>query len=163
MRGSRFRVGTLAVLTSVILTSSAAAIPITADDFEDGTTMGWFVGDPTHPAPPVNIATGGPAGAGDNYLQLVATGGGGAGGRLAVLNDAQWARDYLAAGIKAIVMAVNNFGPDEVTLRPARVHPSIWRRRSMTSSSPREAAGFARSSICHQGISRRSSVPPQAR
>ena len=28
------------------------------DDFEDGSTEGWFVGDPSHPFPPTTIATG---------------------------------------------------------------------------------------------------------
>jgi hypothetical protein len=99
-----------------ILPASAAAIPITPDTFEDGSTMGWHVPGPS-PNPPANIASGGPAGVGDNYLQLVATGVPAVGGRLAVLNSSQWTGNYLAAGITSIRMDVNNFGPAEVILR----------------------------------------------
>lgn len=78
--------------------------------------MGWFVPQ-RHPSPPENIVTGGPAGAGDNYLQLTAIGGGGPGSRLAVLNESQWSGNYLALGLGSITMDVNNFGPDDLYLR----------------------------------------------
>ena len=94
---------------------SAAAIG-QIDTFEDGTTMGWF--DPgASPSPPSNQSTGGPAGVGDSYLRLIALGGGGAGSRLAVLNDSQWTGNYLAAGIGLIRMDINNFGPSALSLR----------------------------------------------
>ena len=67
------------------------------DDFEDGTVQGWI-----HPAaspnPPANITTGGPMGAGDNYLNLTSLGGAGAGSRMAVVNRSQWIGDYNAVG-----------------------------------------------------------------
>jgi hypothetical protein len=116
MRSWRFVVGAMVVLTSVTVVRSAAPSPILPDTFEDGTTMGWFVPG-AHPAPPANVASGGPAGVDDSYLQLTAIGGAGAGSRLAVLNGSQWAGDYLADGVLAIAMDVNNLGPDEVTLR----------------------------------------------
>jgi hypothetical protein len=94
----------------------AAATPVLIDTFEDATTMGWGVPGP-HPAPPTNIATGGPAGADDNYLQLTAFGGSASGSRLSALNSSQWAGDYLAAGLTLITMDVANFGPDDVVLR----------------------------------------------
>jgi hypothetical protein len=92
------------------------------DDFEDGTTGGWLInllgfGSPPPQALPTNIPTGGPAGSGDNYLQLGAVGGLGAGSRLVALNGAQWAGNYLATGITAITMAVNNFGDTDLLLR----------------------------------------------
>ena len=101
------------------VTRPAAASPIVGqiDTFEDGTTMGWFVPEPTNPNPPVNIATGGPGGVADAFLQLTANGTDGSGGRLSVLNESQWTGDYLAAGIGAIQMDVNNFGPDDLYLR----------------------------------------------
>ena len=100
----------------------AIAVPLSAvtvgqiDDFQDGTTMGWFVPGAS-PNPPANVPTGGPGGAGDAYLQLVATGGAGPGSRLAVLNVDQWGGNYLASGITAIQMSVNNFGPEDLHLR----------------------------------------------
>jgi hypothetical protein len=106
------------ILAAVLmaLPASSSALPITPDTFEDGTTMGWGVPGAS-PNAPSNIASGGPAGAGDNYLQLVATGTAVAGGRLAVLNSSQWTGDYLAAGITSIRMDVNNFGPSDLVLR----------------------------------------------
>jgi hypothetical protein len=86
------------------------------ETFEDG-VLEWFVPDPAHPNPPAIEASGGPAGAGDAYLRLVATGAGLAGSRLAVLNESLWAGNYLAAGISAIRMDVNNFGPADLALR----------------------------------------------
>jgi hypothetical protein len=93
-----------------------AAVIGQIDTFEDGTTMGWLVPGAS-PNPPSNVSTGGPSGSGDAYLSLVATGGSGAGSRLAVLNEDQWAENYTAAGIVRIRMDVNNFGPADVYLR----------------------------------------------
>jgi hypothetical protein len=109
-----------AALTAALLCSSAAqALTIgQTDAFEDGTTQGWGVPGAS-PNPPVNVATGGPNGTGDGYLQLVASGAGAgaAGSRLSVLNSGQWAGNYLATGIRTIRMDVNNFGPDDLYLR----------------------------------------------
>jgi hypothetical protein len=104
------------ILTVITFTAStASALPFVIDDFEDGTTEGWHVRDPGHPAPPVNVPTGGPAGAGDAYLQLQAFGGTGAGSRLSVLNTEQWTGDF--TGVPAIAMDVNNLGQTELALR----------------------------------------------
>lgn len=98
---------------------SAQADPIALgliDTFENLTTAGWRVGDPNHPAPPVVVA-GGPAGASDHFLRLTAFGGFGPGSHLAAFNTEQWAGNYVAGGVNAIVMDVNNFGPDDLQLR----------------------------------------------
>ena len=87
------------------------------DDFEDGSTQGWFVGDPTHPFPPTNISAGGPDGSDDSYLRLTSLGQPGPGGRLAVLSGPQWAGNYLAENITQIRMDVNNSGPSDLSLR----------------------------------------------
>ena len=109
-----------------VLLAALAAFPAEAavlgqmDTFEDGTTLGWSAGEPqsgSHPAPPVNVPTGGPAGVGDGYLRLTATGQQGPGSRLSVLSGPSWAGDYRAAGITFILMDVNNFGPAELSLR----------------------------------------------
>ena len=59
------------ILALTTLTASTAwAVPVGFDDFEDGTTAGWDVGNPNaHPAPPVNVSTGGPTGADDAYFK----------------------------------------------------------------------------------------------
>jgi hypothetical protein len=99
----------------------AAAIAIgQTDNFEDGTTQNWVVGialGAAHPAPPANIADGGPGGVGDNFLQLTAVGGQGAGNRLSVLNLVQWAGDYTAAGVTSISMDLNNLGTTDLAIR----------------------------------------------
>lgn len=106
---------------SLTLPRPAAALAVgQVDDFEDGTTQGWVVsllGNP-HPAPPVNVPTGGPAGADDNWLQLTAVGGVGAGSRLVAIHfDGQWAGSYSGAGITSIQMQVNNLGNTDLALR----------------------------------------------
>ena len=100
-----------------MLPLSASAVVIgQIDTFEDGTTAGWHVPGES-PAPPTNIATGGPAGAGDNFMRLMSLGSNGPGGRLSVLNDSQWSGNYIAAGIGQIVMDVNNVGSSDLYLR----------------------------------------------
>jgi hypothetical protein len=90
-----------------------------ADTFEDGTTAGWLVGPlgAPHPAPPMSVASGGPAGPEDNFLQLTAIGGGSAGSRLTVVNLGQWTGDYIAGGGTAIRMDLNNLGATDLALR----------------------------------------------
>lgn len=97
------------------------------DDFEDGTTQNWGVsllGSP-HPSPPLNEPDGGPSGAGDNYMRLTSVGGQGAGSRMTVLNPAQWAGDYLAAGFPTIRMDVNNLGSTDLNLRLLFEDPTV--------------------------------------
>jgi hypothetical protein len=86
------------------------------DTFQSG-TQGWVAGPGGHPAPPSVVGTGGPGGLNDAYLLVRALGGGGPGSRLSAINFAQWTGNYLAAGIGAISMDVNNFGPDDLFLR----------------------------------------------
>lgn len=109
-------------LLLLCLVQSPRAFAVTIgqmDTFEDGTTDGWLVGllGAPHPAPPQNIASGGPSGAADNYLQLTAVGGAGAGNRLSAINLDQWAGDYIGAGVNAIAMDLNNLGTTDLSLR----------------------------------------------
>ena len=111
-----------ALLAALALAAAPAAAQVTlgqVDTFETGTD-GWVInllgaGNPPPATLPVSIA-GGPTG---NYLQLTALGGQGAGSRLNALNVAQWAGDYLGAGVGAIRMDVRNFGPSDLYLRLA--------------------------------------------
>jgi hypothetical protein len=74
-----------------------------ADTFTDGTTAGWAGGDVLQV-----ITGGGPAGAGDNYLQFTSSGGGGPGSKLATNNSIQWSGNYAAAGVSSISMDMLN-------------------------------------------------------
>jgi hypothetical protein len=112
--------GTMFLIAALLQAAPAAAITVgQIDTFEDGTTDNWLVGvlGAPHPAPPQNISLGGPAGVDDNFLQLTAVGGAGAGSRLSVINLVQWSGNYLATGITAIVMDVKNLGPSDLALR----------------------------------------------
>jgi hypothetical protein len=107
-------------LATVLAARPAFAIPIVPDDFEDGTTEGWvanILGMGAHPAPPANVADGGPLGIGDNYLLLTALGGGGNASRLTAINLSDWAGDYIAAGVTAISMSANNMSGVDLFLR----------------------------------------------
>ena len=75
------------------------------DDFEDATTQGWSHAIPS-PFDPENIATGGPAGANDNYIQMSNTGTNGSpGARHLMFNrDARWMGNYTATGIVATII-----------------------------------------------------------
>lgn len=112
----------LAVLLVLVL-ALASALELCAisamedDDFEDGTTMGWSEGAPS-PNPPVNVASGGPLGVGDNYLSNVSSGSPGAGGRLAMFNQSQWTGDYNAVGSAFTIEAdMANFGGSPLSIR----------------------------------------------
>jgi hypothetical protein len=110
----RFWTGLLAILLTAL--PSAAVVLGQNDDFEDGTTSGWTIGQ-SLPSAPQNVATGGPAGADDNYLLVTGLGGFGGGSRLVAFNFTQWAGNYTAAGVVAILADVNNFGPTDLSLR----------------------------------------------
>jgi hypothetical protein len=95
---------TLLTLFLICFLGSYSFAQVTAgqvDTFESGTTLSWHEGGGS-PNPPTNIATDGPAGAGDHYLQNVASGNTGPGGRLSMFNDSQWLGDYTAQSIISI-------------------------------------------------------------
>lgn len=104
------------LLALAVLAGPASAVTLgQKDTFQDGTTDSWISGGP-NPNPPLNIANGGPAGAGDRYL-LVTANGAGQGGKLVIFNLAQWTGNYLTAGVGTIGMDVDNFGATELDLR----------------------------------------------
>lgn len=89
------------------------------DTFEDGTPMAWEEG-PISPNPPVNVPTGGPAGAGDHYLSNSSSGEFAApGGKMTMNNLGQWTGDYVAAGVTSLRMEVANFGSTPLYIRVA--------------------------------------------
>jgi hypothetical protein len=113
-------VWSLAVMLGA-LAQAAQTVPIDVnqiDDFQDGTTQGWGSGF-QNPNPPVNVADVGPAGIGDDSLQITSTGGAGSGSRLTAFNRIQWAGDYLTPGVVMIIADVNNVGTTDLNLRLA--------------------------------------------
>ena len=109
----------IVLLALVRVPFALAVVASEVDTFEGGTTENWTVGlgGTPSPAPPLNVASGGPAGPGDNFMQLTSLGGGGPGSKLSVINPSQWAGDFIAAGITAITMDVNNVGATDLDLR----------------------------------------------
>lgn len=111
----RFHVG--AVVAALALLSPAAAHAQIAfgqiDDFEDGTVQDWqgSIGNFS------NQPNGGPAGAGDNYLEVIGNGGFGSGSRVASFNEDQWSGNYAAAGVTAVRLDMANFGATDLEMR----------------------------------------------
>lgn len=102
-------------ISIINLTGSETTTVVVTNDFEDGTNQGWGVGGGT---PPSNIASNGPNGADDNFLQFESSGGGGPNSRLVVFNnDAEWTGDFLAAGVTEVSFAANNLGATDINLR----------------------------------------------
>ena len=56
------------------------------DDFEDDTVQGWVVGASSS-NPPANVVTGGPNGAGDNFLRYTSTGTASADSKMIIYNQ----------------------------------------------------------------------------
>ena len=96
--------------------TSLAIEPNQWDNFQGGTTQSWTSGA-VNPNPPIVVLTGGPAGIEDAYLLLTATGNQGAGGRIAVYNQSQWAGDYLTAGVTVVSMHLQNFSTSPLNMR----------------------------------------------
>jgi hypothetical protein len=120
LRGSIFK-ATILILVCVLLAPASGAsstlVVGRVDDFEDDTIQRWSSG-----AGHDNIAGGGPAGAGDDYLQINRpTASAPYPFHLGTKNTTAWTGDYLSAGIKAIAMDVKTisitFGPANLSLR----------------------------------------------
>jgi hypothetical protein len=93
-----------------LLWLSSAAWAVTAgqvSNFQDGTIQNWLTG-PVAPLP-TNIATGGPAGAGDRYLRVDP------GAHLAFFNPSDFAGNYSAAGVLDVGIDILNFNPNTVS------------------------------------------------
>lgn len=104
-----------ALACGLIYGPAQAVVPGQLDSFEDGSLHGWSNG-PNNPAPPLWLASGGPAGDGDAFMRLSASGAG-PGGKLVAISGPGWAGDYLAAGVTAITMDLKNFGATDLALR----------------------------------------------
>ncbi|MGI8438124.1 MAG: hypothetical protein ACR2NX_14710 [Chthoniobacterales bacterium] len=109
----------------VLVASPANALSLgQVDTFFDGAggNLNWVNG-----ASQVSvIGSGGPGGAGDAYLQVTSTGGGGAGSRLVAQNYqvppsfiSQWVGNYISTGVNAISFDLLNQSAVTLTMRLA--------------------------------------------
>ena len=86
------------------------------DTFQTGTTAGWTDG---HGGDNVaNIATGGPAGTGDRYLQ-VSSGSFDLESHLITFNQSQWLGNYVTTKVVGLKMDLKNFGTAGLPMRIA--------------------------------------------
>ncbi|MBG86570.1 MAG: hypothetical protein CMO80_06685 [Verrucomicrobiales bacterium] len=106
-------------LLLVQTTFQASAVDLVhVDDFEGGSPQNWLIGHRSSPNIPVNVTTGGPAGAGDNYLSYTSIGSGSIASRMLVFNRRlQWEGNYLALGPVGFKLDVRNAGPTPLNLR----------------------------------------------
>lgn len=109
------QLGAAALACGLMHGQAQAVAPGQLDSFQDGSLHGWSNG-PNNPAPPQWVADGGPAGDGDAFMRLGASGAG-PGGKLVAISGPDWAGDYLAAGVTAITMDLRNFGASDLALR----------------------------------------------
>lgn len=105
-----------AIAAFLAASASASALAITLgelDDFQDGTTEFWVGGTGTGSPPPANIASGGPDGQYDRYLQISAVN-----SHLGTNNTTPaWTGNYIAAQVEKIVVHLNNTGPNPLEVR----------------------------------------------
>ena len=106
----------LAVVLAQTALPAAALHSGMVDTFTAGDDGGWSAGAAAL-FPPQVIAGGGPAGAGDGYLQARAAGGSGPSSRLVLIAGPQWSGDYAAAGIDRITVDAINLGATDLALR----------------------------------------------
>jgi hypothetical protein len=109
----------LFVACFAFLARSASAVSVgQIDTFQDGTTANWDNGEIIGTTPVTNIATGGPAGAGDRFIQVTSDGSG-PGGKLTAWNRTQWLGDYVVAGVTAIEVDLRNQSAVSLSIRLA--------------------------------------------
>jgi hypothetical protein len=143
---NRRRIACLAVLTLALCGPAWSITPNQLDDFEDGTTQGWAEGI-VSPNPPVNIASGGPAGANDSYLSNEASGVAGPGGNMVMFNLAQWTGDYIAAGVRQIEVDMANLSPSATLIMHFSIESSDGTRWGSTTGVSLPADGQWRSVV----------------
>ena len=109
----------LSIFVLLVFVCSAGAVVVgQIDDFQDGTTSNWTNGEIIGTPPVTNIPNGGPAGAGDRYVQLTSDGSG-SGGKLTAFNRDQWLGDYPGAGVTAIEVDLLNQSSVTLSIRMA--------------------------------------------
>lgn len=115
------------------------AIELHQSDSFDSDTAGWKIGA-TQGGPEI-VASGGPNGADDAFLQMTSTGGTSIASRLVFFNDTQWTGDYLGSGVQAVSVDLNNLGDTALEVR-LLVESGASRFVSVTSGSLEPGLGW---------------------
>lgn len=106
---------TIVAASLALATSSQAALMGGVDDFQDGTQQNWGASSQSITV----VATGGPAGAGDQFLEYTSNGFGGPNSRMLLPMNTQpnqWQGDYLAGGVTGFTFDVANPGSADLNL-----------------------------------------------
>lgn len=110
------RVMVIGILLTALSGSRAAGVTFgQLDSFQSG-TAGWQQGFGS-PNPTSVVAGGGPDGAADPYLKNVSTGTFSAGGKQVMFNTAQWAGNFVSAGVTRMTVEMANFGTTPLAMR----------------------------------------------
>jgi hypothetical protein len=110
----RFTSGISAFAVLLAIQLEGECITVGESDTFSANTENWQQGESAN----LRATTGGPGGAGDAYLRVVADGSS-EHGKLVVFNRSQWAGNHATAGVTSIGMAVNNLGASNLQLRLA--------------------------------------------
>ncbi|WP_299126977.1 T9SS type A sorting domain-containing protein [uncultured Winogradskyella sp.] len=96
----------LSFLITTVMVAQIGANQI--DDFQDGTTQNWRIGNAANAAQsPMNIADAGPNGEGDNCLQYTSTGSGNVASKMIFFSQGQqWSGNFTSETIGSIDMDV---------------------------------------------------------
>jgi hypothetical protein len=89
------------------------------EDFQNQSLDGWGQGPAPNvdPNPSFLVSTGGPAGAGDAFLENPSSGSAGVGGRQVVLNSTNWIGNFTAAGVTRMDVRMANLGTTALSMR----------------------------------------------
>ncbi len=108
----------LVVGAALLASGTARGIGIGQVDTFAINTAGWQEGVAS-PNPPTRVASGGPAGAGDAFLQNISSGGSGAGSKQIMFNQVQWTGNFTTAGVGAISLDAKDLGTTDSNIRLA--------------------------------------------
>lgn len=101
------------------LASCASAITVGEADNFSSSLEGWTQGESSAASGVSRVTSGGPAGASDPYMRIIADSSQ-AHGKIVVFNEsAAWTGNYTTSGVVSLSMAVNNQGVSDLRLRLA--------------------------------------------
>jgi autotransporter-associated beta strand protein len=106
----------LALVTFVAFPAVGECVVLNQTDLFQGSLDGWTDGHAGNNV--ALVATGGPNGANDSYLQ-VSSGTFGLEPKLITFNQMQWTGNYVAAGVASVSMSLKNFGGTTIPIRIA--------------------------------------------
>ncbi|HTK74583.1 MAG TPA: PEP-CTERM sorting domain-containing protein [Gemmataceae bacterium] len=85
------------------------------DNFSTG-LQNWTQGAQAPPGA-LSVVNGGPSGAADPFMQIMANGSTSAGGRMTVFNQSQWTGNYNAAGVGSVEMDLKSLSGPALSVR----------------------------------------------